>query len=301
MKTALRTQTYNLHSASNAPQFTVQPGEEFLAETELCTGGWLNSLQDSWTPEKTCATNPTVCVAVAGAKPGDLLAVDILDITPDSVGYTGFCGGQHPLADRIRPRDWGMNTRTVAIDAQGVHWGGGLVLPLRPMVGTLGTAPATEALSNTRAGRHGGNMDAQEVRPGSRVYLPVAVEGALLHIGDVHAIQGDGEINGAGGIECRSVVKLRAQVVPRPAGCQAVRIEDDDFIMTVGSEKTLEESFYFAADQLLLWMEERYAIPAGEGYLLMGQLMEARCTQFVNPTHTYLCKMPKQPLAQPAL
>ena len=67
------------------------------------------------------------------------------------------------------------------------------------MIGVLGTAPELEVFSNAWPGPHGGNMDVQEVCPGATVYLPVNVPGALLHIGDVHAIQGDGEINCGGG------------------------------------------------------------------------------------------------------
>lgn len=66
MKIAKREKTYNVHSRFNEPQFIVAPGEEFLAETEFCTGGWLHSSGDAWSPGKTCALNPTVCVAVDG-------------------------------------------------------------------------------------------------------------------------------------------------------------------------------------------------------------------------------------------
>ena len=294
MKTASRLHTYDYHSAQNSPQFSVKPEEIFMAETELCSGGWLLSPQDTWTPDKTCALNPTVCVAVDGARPGDLLIVDILDIVPDRFGYTGFTAFSNPLANKIRSHSWGLNTRTLKISEEGIHWNERLVLPLCPMIGTLGTAPAAEALSNAKAGSHGGNMDVQEVCIGSRVYLPVETHGALLHIGDVHALQGDGEINCSGGIECRSVVTLKASLAARPPSFQCVRIENEEYIMTVGSEKSLEESFCKATDQLLCWMEEDWGIPLADGHLLLGQVLEARCTQFVNPTHSYVCKISKK-------
>lgn len=298
MLTAKRDITYNYHSRHNPPQITVQPGQPFLAETELCTGGWLTSQEDVWTPDKTCALNPTVVIAVADAKPGDLLAVDILSITPDTLGYTGFVNASNPLACRILPRDWGLNVKTVRIDEHVVHWSDKIKLPVAPMIGTLGTAPGEETLSNAKGGVHGGNMDVQEVRAGSTVYLPVEVDGALLHVGDAHALQGDGEINCSGGIECRSVVKLRARLLKRPPEYRCVRIEDAAHIMTVGCERTPEESFHLAVEQMVLWMVDDYAFPIEEAYLLMGQVMEARCTQFVNPTSSYICKMPKGILQQ---
>lgn len=293
MLTAGRGTTYDFHSRHNEPQITVQPGQEFLAETELCTGGWLLSQDDAWTPDKTSALNPTVVIAVQGAQPGDLLAVDILEITPDSLGYTGFVNASNPLASRILPRDWGLNVKTVRIDHQHVHWSDCLKLPLAPMIGTLGTAPKQETLSNAKGGPHGGNMDVQEVRAGSTVYLPVEVEGALLHVGDAHALQGDGEINCSGGIECRAVVRLRTRLMKRPPVYRCVRIEDEKYLMTVACERTPEESFHTAAEQMMQWMADEYAFTLPDAYLLMGQVMEARCTQFVNPTSSYICKMPK--------
>ena len=289
-----RTINYSFHSPQNKPQFTVQPDEIFLAETELCTGGWLNSIDDIWTPDKTCGLNPTVVVAVEGAQPGDLLAVDIINIAPDTIGYTGFNAASNPLANTICLTDWGHNLKTVRIENGFVYWNDKIVLPISPMIGTLGTAPAVETLSNAKGGRHGGNMDVQEVCAGTTVYLPVEVPGALLHIGDVHAIQGDGEINCSGGIECRSRVRMRTRLVKRPDYMECVRAEDKNYIMTIACERTLEESFYLATEQLLQWMCNDYGYKLPDAYLLMGQVLEARNTQFVNPTRSYICKMPKK-------
>ena len=297
MKTAKRDKTYNVHSRYNEPQFTVKPGEEFAAETELCTGGWLHSLGDTWSPDKSCALNPTVCVAVEGAQPGNVLAVRILDIVPDAVGYTGFDRNLNPLARRIADHEWPLTVKTVEIRDGFVLWSEKLKIPTRPMIGTLGTAPVEETLSNARGGEHGGNMDVQEVEAGCTVYLPISVPGALLHIGDAHAVQGDGEINCAGGVECRTKVRLAVDIVPKPQGMAWPRIENADYIMAVACCATAEESFYAAAGELLRWITGGYGYDEGEAYLLMGQVMEARCTQFVNPTRTYVCKMPKRYLA----
>jgi len=294
MQTLSRTTTYNFHSRNNPPQLTVKPGEIFLAQTELCTGNWLNSLEDTWTPEKSNASNPTVCVAIEGALPGDMLAVEIIKVVPDKVGYTGFANNPDNLPNKVIKRDWGLNVKTVAICDQYVHWSNKLKLPIAPMVGTLGTAPTDKDIKNTFAGPHGGNMDVQEVEAGSTIYLPVEVEGALLHIGDAHAIQGDGEINGSGGIECRAEVTLRVSILPRPQNFRTPRIENADYIMTVGCESEIHASFHLACEQMINWMVSDYGFSINEAYLLMGQVMEARNTQFVNPTCSYVCKMPKR-------
>ena len=294
MQTLSGATTYNTHSRNNPPQFTVQQGEIFLANTELCTGNWLNSIHDTWAPDKSNASNPAVCVAVEGTRPGDMLAVEILEVVPDKIGYTGFANNPNNLASKIMQRDWGLNVKTVAICGQYVHWSDKLKLPVKPMVGTLGTAPAERDIGNTYAGPHGGNLDVQEVAAGSTVYLPVEVEGALLHIGDAHALQGDGEINGSGGIECRAQVTLRATVMPRPKNFRAVRIQNADYIMTVGCEADVNAAFHLACEQMLSWMVDDYGFSINEAYLLMGQVMESRNTQFVNPTSSYVCKMPKK-------
>ena len=116
MQKASRAITYNHHSLRNQPQITVKPGKEFLAETELCTGSWLHNASDIWTPDKTCALNPPVVIAGEGARPGDLMAVDILEITPEPLGYTGFLEGMLALPSHIYPHSYGLNTRTVRIE-----------------------------------------------------------------------------------------------------------------------------------------------------------------------------------------
>jgi len=293
MQTAQRHILTGTHGPGSRPQITVGADEIFRVQTELATGGWLRSPADRWTPDRTSACNPTVVIAVDGALPGDILAVKILSLVPDTVGYTGFTDETNPICRLIKNREWNINTKTVEIRDGFVLWDDKRKLPIKPMIGTLGTAPAEEALSNAKGGPHGGNMDVPEVRAGSTVYLPVYVPGALLHVGDCHALQGDGEINCAGGVECRAEAVLQAEVIrgKRPLSC--VRIEDEAYIMTVSCGRSLEESFYDAAAGMLEWMVE-YGFTEGDAYLLMGQVLEARATQFVNPTRTYICKMPKE-------
>lgn len=294
MKLVKRDILYKEHGRFNKPSLSVEIGEEFLAETELCSGDWLHSIEDTYSPDKADGPNPTVCVEIKGAMPGDMLAVKILDIEVDEIGYTGFEGSKNPLAHLIYRKEWGLTTKTVSIKDGFVLWSDKVKLPVKPMIGTLGVAPEFEVISNACAGKHGGNMDVNEVTIGNVIYLPVYVPGALLHIGDVHALQGDGEINNGGGIECRSKVRLSVNVVQKPENIECVRIENDDYIMTVACGRSVEESFYDAARELVNWMKEGYGFTVDEAYLLMGQVLEARATQFVNPTRTYICKILKK-------
>lgn len=294
MKRVTRDTVYRAHSRFNTPTLTVAPGETFAAETELCSGPWLKSVDDVYSPEKAMGPNPTVVVAVEGAAPGDCLAVEILDIVPEEVGYTALTPGCNSFPDWIRHRAWGVVTKTVAIRDGYVQWSDALRLPISPMIGTLGTAPAEEVFSNAWPGRHGGNMDVQEVRAGATVYLPVQVEGALLHIGDVHAIMGDGEINGGGGIECRAECTLRVRLVEKPKRMAWPRIVDDTHITAVGAARPAEDAFRIATEQLIYWLADTYGLAEPDAFLLLGQVLEARCTQFVDPLYTYVAKVRKE-------
>ena len=286
--------TYIAHSRFNEPTFVASPGETFIVETELCSGDWLKSIDDRWEPGIGFGPNPAVVVAVEGAQPSDMLAVRIEDVRPDELGYTGFGPGMTPFPDWVRHTEWGVVTRTVRIRDGWIEWSRDLKLPVQPMIGTLGTAPAIEVYTNAWPGRYGGNMDAQEVRPGATVYLPVNVEGALLHVGDVHAIQGDGEINCGGGIECRAEVTLTVTLQPRPERMEWPRIVDETHLTAVGCARPAEDAFRIAVEQLIYWLADEYRMDEREAFLLLGQVLEARCTQFVDPLYTYVAKIKRE-------
>jgi len=294
MKRAARDIVYTEHSRLNAPSLFVQPGEVFQVETELCSGAWLRSVEDRWSPEKSTGPNPAVCIGVQGATPGQMLGVTIHEIAPDDVGYTGFAPGSNPFPDWIRHQEWGIVTKTVAIRDGFVEWSDQLKLPIKPMLGVVGVAPAREVYSNAWPGKHGGNMDAQEVAAGATVYLPVNVPGALLHVGDMHAIQGDGEINCGGGIECRGVATLSVGLLPRPRRMMWPRIVDATHLTAVGCARPAEDAFRIAVEQLIYWLADAYEMDEREAFLLLGQVLEARCTQFVDPSYTYVAKIRRE-------
>jgi amidase len=149
------------------------------------------------------------------------------------------------------------------------------------MLGLVGVAMEHSRWPNTWAGPWGGNMDIQEVTTGATVYLPVLVPGALLHVGDMHAIQGDGEICGAGGIEAGGRVELRCELEARPKSMSWPRITNATHLITMAQAKPAEDAFRTALVEMILWLEEEYGLTRGEAYLLLGQVFEARCTQFV--------------------
>ncbi|MCL2007319.1 MAG: acetamidase/formamidase family protein [Treponema sp.] len=293
MKKALRNTLVYKHSSENVGQITVSPGEIFEVETELCSGDWLTSIDCVYSHEKAKSGNPCVVIAVDGAKPGDSIRVHFHEIIPGNLGYTGFLNREHPLANKIIDQDWGNCMKVVRIEDGFVHFSPSIKLPAKPMIGTLGTAPKGDAIQNISGGRHGGNMDVQEVCAGAIVTLPVEVDGALLHVGDAHAIQGDGEINSAGGIECRALVKMHVEIVPRPANNGCVRLENSEELCTIACEGDLEECCVAATRELLHWICQDYGMDQKEAYLLLGQVMTLRIPQLVNPTRTIVATVKK--------
>jgi amidase len=128
-------------------------------------------------------------VLVRGAQPGDALRVDVLAIEVERV-WALWLGGFGPLGGRIE----GVRALETHVEDGRVRIGAGLTVPLEPMIGCIGVAPAEGAGSTTRpVYRFGGNLDLRELSPGATLWLPVEVPGALLSLGDLHAAMGQGE------------------------------------------------------------------------------------------------------------
>ncbi|MFL5341240.1 MAG: acetamidase/formamidase family protein [Gemmataceae bacterium] len=279
----------------NAITLSVQPGEEFEIQTQLNRGPWLDEHPDGERLTKLLrGGNPASgCIRVEGAEPGQMLSAHIGTISLDPMGFTRFRGQTGAMPAWFDSSGVGAHSRIVRIENNVIHWDEKRTLPARPMVGFIGVAPEYERIANVWAGLWGGNFDVQEITTGATVNLRVNVPGAMLHVGDMHAIQGDGEICGAGGIEASGVVRLRVELSPAPTNLKWPRIENATHIGVAAMARPCEDAFRHALEGLVLWMEEEHGFSRGDAYLWLGQVLEARCTQFVNPTFTYLCKVAK--------
>jgi acetamidase/formamidase len=292
MKRATTDVLYFETGPANRPTLHVEAGETFEVQTQLNRGPWLETHPEG---ERLTALlrggNPSSgCIFVAGAEPGTVLTVHVGPIQLDPLGFTRFRGANGAMPGWLGGSGIGPRHRIVTIRDGLIEWGPGRVLPVAPMLGFVGTSPEFEAWSNIWAGQHGGNFDVQELTTGAAITLPVNVPGAFLHVGDMHARQGDGEICGAGGIEASGVVQLRCELSSRPSGFTWPRIVDATHKMIAAQARPAEDAFRLALEAIILWMEEEGA-SRGEAYLWLGQVLEARCTQFVNPTFTYLAKV----------
>ncbi len=227
------------YDASVPPALRIRPGsgERIAFETddavyaELHDHGDLGAL--------TAPINPvTGPVYVEGAKPGDALTVHVHEIRLGDYGWSQSLPGAGALQHRMPDH---VVSRRIPIDAEGVHLTDRHVVPARPMIGCIGTAPVTGANSTVMPTTAlGGNMDLTDVAPGATVYLPVEVEGALLSIGDIHAVMARGESSFVA-IEAAGVAVVSIDLIP-DAALRAPRVETDEEWVFVGLGDPVQES-----------------------------------------------------------
>lgn len=193
-----------------APVASVDPGDVLRLELNDCYHGQVRSEADvpSLLDDAliNAATGP---VEVRGARPGDTLVVDLLEITTGTRGAATVAAGRGQLAHL------GLTEATRMFDvADGVvRMNDRVWFPARPMIGVIGVATASETLPTLDAGPHGGNLDDNLHRVGTRVLLPVRQPGAMLALGDMHAAMGDGEVGGSG-VEIDGEVLIRVGIEP---------------------------------------------------------------------------------------
>lgn len=287
-------------SKHNPVTMRVRPGEVFEIQTQINAGPWLNDNPDREALRaKLRGGNPSSgCIHVEGAEPGGMLSIHIEDIRLDEIGYAQFSPATNTFPNWLG-KDFGTHHQMVRINDGIIHWSDRLKLPARPMIGVVGVAPAHgEALHNGRGGQWGGNLDVQEVTTGATVHLVINEPGALLHVGDVHAIQGDGEICMAGGIEASALLRLRCELGARPKRMIWPRITTEHYIAVVANERPAEDAFRLALQDLIYWMVDEYGFTLESAWLLLGQVLEARMTQIVNPTYSYIVKVDRRYLTR---
>jgi amidase len=289
---------YHNTIGSHAPVLTIASGDTVVTTTVDARG------QDVRIKRVTEGPNPmTGPFFVTGAKRGDTLAVRLDRITPNrKMGWV-----RTPLAYNVVDPDYvraipdrdeaigkfdvDMTARTVTLASPRTKLGR-LVLPARPMPGCFGVAPdGAEAISTATSGPYGGNMDYNGFVDGVTVYFPVFADGALFHIGDVHAVQGDGEISGTG-VEISAEVQFTARVIKRKR-INTVRGEDATHIFAVGNARPLDQATQHATTEMAQWLASDYGLDGHAIGILMGQCVRYDLGNMYDPAYTMVCRIPK--------
>jgi acetamidase/formamidase len=291
---------YNTFSFAHPPALRIKPGERIATKTVDALGVDWNGKQVAQGPNP--QTGPFF---VEGAEPGDMLVVSIEKLELNRA--TGFSlsllapYAVDPAALIARtdrePRvvNWLLDKAkgTVRLDGPDI---GNLELRARPMLGCVGVAPARkEAVATSTPGPFGGNMDYAGMNQGVKVMLPVYEPGALLFIGDGHALQGEGEVVGTG-VETSMDVEFSVQVVKKTA-LQWPRLENETHIMVLGSERPLQQALQHATSEMLRWLTADYQLSERGASILMGQALEYEVGNVVDPHFTMVAKMRKSVLA----
>jgi len=286
-------QTYSVRE----PVLRIQPGD--IVETNTLYSDFFTAKDGPWPGE----VGP---VYIEGATPDDTLVIKIIKIRPNiPTGRSGTSTTYGSLTATIttpmlhepvpaKMFIWRIDAdrMTASLDLPNSRMKQ-IEVKLNPMLGRLATAPpGDQAIPGGVPYDFGGNMDASDAREGTTVYLPIFHEGAYFYFGDVHALQGDGEITGSG-IETSANVTFQIDVIKNKKIAWP-RMEDAEHIMVAGSVRPLIDAFRIAHVEMVKWLESEYGFDRWEALQVFSQVGSARVANVVDPNYTIVAKFPKK-------
>jgi len=290
----------------------IRPGTIVELYTEDCFGGLVRDVGDL--PSVVCEfpyLNPvTGPFHVEGAEPGDTLAVHFVEIVParnwavsSTFPHFGALTGTHTTATLHPPLDELVWRYDVDVAAGTVRYHArrgdfSVELPLDPMHGTAGVAPAAfESRMTIVPDTHGGNMDSPELRAGVTAYFGVNVPGALFALGDGHCRQGDGEVCGTGVEAAMNTVVILELIKGTPT--PTPRFETDAVLMSAGSARPLEDAYRMSQHDLVTWAAGLTGLDVLDAYQLLSQAGRAPVGNVCDPNYTMLAAVQKRYLGGP--
>jgi acetamidase/formamidase len=294
------------------PVRTIKTPGALRLYTEDCFAGRVRGEQDLVSALNITGLNPqTGPFYIEGAEPGDTVAVHFVSIEPardwgasTTVPLFGALTGTHLTALLNEPLEelmwiWQLDAakRTCRFSARKSEFTAHL--PMEPMHGTVGVAPAGgEVRSALVPEAFGGNMDTPEMRAGTTCYLGVNVPGALLSLGDGHARQGEGETCGVA-VETAMNTVIIVDLVKGHGPTPWPRIENDTHIMSAGSARPLEDAFRIAQHDMVTWVAQLCGLDPIDAYQLVTQAVESPLANVCDTNYTSIAKMPKKYLMKP--
>lgn len=293
MLTISRDKVYDRLDKNIPPSAICESGETVIFETRDCYDDSVTSEERPLGDREDALGNPaTGPLYINGADAGDVLKVEILDISLHSRGVMcasfswGIFAGRLPEAKAVM----------YEIEGDKIRFDDTLLLDCCPMIGVIGTAPAGEGIATSVPDVHGGNMDCRKIGAGTVLYLPVAVPGALLSMGDLHALTGDGEVFGCG-LEIAGTVTVRVSVLkenPIPTPFLITR----DAVITIQSAATVFEAGKTAARLMEEFVRRVTGLEEVKSEMLMSLVSHMSVCQIVNPLMTARVEFPRNILEQ---
>lgn len=272
---------------TNIPVLHCGSGDTILFETCDCFSDSITKdtdlIQDIDFGRINPATGP---VFIEGAETGDVLRVQIDVIRIGAQGAVVVAKDFGLLGDQITE----SQTLIVPVVDDKVFFKG-VEIPMRKMIGVIGTAPAGEGVETGSPDAHGGNMDCRMIGEGATLYLPVNVKGALLALGDLHAAMGDGEI-GVSGVEIAGEVEVTVEVL-KDAVLPTPMVETKEKIATIFSAPTMEEAAYEASARMAKYIQSKTNLQFNEAVMLLSAVGDLSICQVVDPEVTLRMEVPK--------
>lgn len=275
------------------PVLHIKPGDVVIAETHDAFEGKIDTVDCSPSERLNVPFLNPQCgpIHVEGATKGDVIAVRIHSILPrgpQPAGtaalipeFGGLVGTANTalLNDPLPEKVMKMN-----VTEAGIEFNEKITLPYEPFIGTLGVSPEIEAVSSLQPDYWGANMDVPDVAPGAIVYFPVLTEGGYVYLGDCHGTQGDGELCGTA-VEIPATVTIQIELIKQHPIAWP-RLENENFIMTLGSARPLEDATRIAYRELIRWMVDDYGWDLYEAYFFLTQAGKLRVGNIVDPKYT---------------
>jgi amidase len=294
---------WSTFSGATPPALHVFPGDTIRTKTLDSAG-----LDDREVHRALPAANPqTGPFYIEGAMPGDTLAVHFTKIRPNRNSATQYRDGIAPSALQAgdsppHNKDW---SHTWTLDRTN-----GIATPdapsdklknfhvaIEPMLGCVSVAPFwNQAIGASDLGPWGGNLDYNQIREGTTLYLSVYQAGALLTVGDGHARQGDGEITGQG-LETSMEVELTVDVI-HDEFLNQPWAEDDTYIMVSGIDGSLTTAMQSATSGLSKWLARHYGLSAAEIATVLANTIHYEIAEVVDPHVHIVAKIRKDVLSQ---
>jgi len=286
--------TINAFSKENVPVMTVKAPAQLCIHTLDCYSNLLRNPENAGMHVSSDLINPaTGPIYVDGCQAGDTLKVTIKKIDVENLGVASCSDDCGPLAKFID----GSHLEILEIKDNKVDFLGKYEIPLHKMIGVIGVAPDGEAKKTSYPGRHGGNMDTNMITEGTTLYLPVAVDGALFAVGDIHAVMGDGEVGGSG-LEVPAKITLNLEVI-KGKTVEFPIAEDDENFSIIATEPTLDAATESCTGAALAFLTERIDLKSHEVIMLMSLAGHLQVSQVVDPEMTVRFTFPKKFMDRP--
>ncbi len=273
---------------NNAPAARCANGDTVRFETLDCFGGQLTSEDQKMGGLDWSNINPaTGPLYVEGAQAGDVLKVEILSIELADHGVMIHAEGERVTGTVVK----GEVTKILPIENGCAKFNDKLSFPLCPMIGVIGAAPAGEGIPTGTPGAHGGNMDCTRIGAGTTLYLPVNVDGALLAMGDMHAVMGDGEV-GVCGVEIAGAITVRVSVLK---GCSLPTpfLLTNDLAIAISSAKTADEAADGATLAMHTFLTGELGMDGHDAGMLLSIAANLCVCQVVDPEKTFRMELPR--------